>query len=88
MWRLQTSVQRTPNSPVLSRALGEDLIASNPQDAQGFQLLSSAAILAPGDAEAHFFYGEAACSIQEDTLCIKELRRAHELAPGNRALLH
>jgi tetratricopeptide (TPR) repeat protein len=81
--RLKASVQRVRHSPIVLKALGEELLSSNPQDAQALQLLSSAATLAPRDAEAHFFYGEAACFNQEDTLCIEELRRAHELNPRN-----
>lgn len=81
--RLEESVKKAPDSPVLVKALGEELLALNPNDARALQLLSSAAKLSPRDAEAHFFYGESACFNQEDALCIKELQRAHELAPKN-----
>jgi tetratricopeptide (TPR) repeat protein len=37
----------------------------------------------PQDAEAHFFYGESACFNKQDAVCIRELTRAHQLAPKN-----
>lgn len=84
--RLESGVRQIPDSPILARALGEELLASNSQDSRALDLFSIAVKLSPNDAEAHFFYGESACFNQESvllTLCIKELRHAYELAPSN-----
>jgi tetratricopeptide (TPR) repeat protein len=81
--RLQSTLKHAPHSPLLLKMLGENLLSKNQEDARALQLLASAAALSPLDPEAHFFYGESACFNQEDTLCIRELRRAHELAPNN-----
>jgi tetratricopeptide (TPR) repeat protein len=81
--RLDATTTRFSLSPPLLVLLGEDLLMLNKEDPRAFQLLASAVASSPHDPEAHFFYGESACFNQEDELCIRELRLAHELAPQN-----
>ena len=83
--RLEERVLGAPNSAVFAKALGELLLSTDSTYPRAYELLSRAAALAPDDAEAHFFSGEAACLLQSDDVCVKELRRAHELAPANQA---
>jgi tetratricopeptide (TPR) repeat protein len=81
--RLEIAIQWAPDSPAVAKALGEDLLTANSTDPRALQLLSHASDLSPRDAEAHFFFGESACFSQTDDVCIRELRRAHELDPDN-----
>jgi predicted Zn-dependent protease len=81
--RLAELLKEIPNSPILLKAMGEELMTKDPESTQALSLLSSAAKLLPQDAEAHFFYGEAACFNKQDALCIRELTRAHQLSPQN-----
>jgi len=81
--RLDSIVIRVHLSPPLLILLGEDLLAQNKEDARAFQVLATAVGSSPHNPEAHFFYGESACFNQEDELCIRELRLAHELDPHN-----
>jgi tetratricopeptide (TPR) repeat protein len=75
--------KQIPGSPILQRALGEQMMQRDPESTQALGLLSSAAKALPQDAEAHFFYGEAACFNKQDAVCVRELTRAHALAPQN-----
>lgn len=82
--RLAEISKQVPNSPVLLKAMGEELMDKDPESTQALGFLSSAVKLSPQDPEAHFFYGEAACFNKQDALCIRELTRAHELSPANK----
>jgi tetratricopeptide (TPR) repeat protein len=81
--RLQGLLQQAPKSPALQKAVGEELLAKGGDSPEAFKLLASAAKMLPQDAEAHFFYGEAACFDKQDDVCVRELTRAHQLAPQN-----
>ena len=81
--RLAELLKQIPNSPILLRTMGEELMDKDPESTQALSFLSSAAKLSPRDAEAHFFYGESACFNKEDAVCIRELARAHEISPRN-----
>lgn len=81
--RLEERLGTSPDSPVFLKALGELLLTADFHSTRALKLLSRAAELSPLDAEAHFFYGESTCFNQSDELCIRELRRAHDLAPHN-----
>ena len=74
---------RIPASPLLAKALSEELLAADPENTQAFGLLASVVKRLPQDPEAHFFYGEAACFNKQDALCVRELTQAHDLAPKN-----
>jgi tetratricopeptide (TPR) repeat protein len=82
--RLVEISKQVPNSPVLLKAMGEELMDKDPESTQALGFLSSAVKLSPQDPEAHFFYGEAACFNKQDAVCIRELTRAHELSPANK----
>ena len=81
--RLTGLSKKLPDSPIVLKALGEALMEGDPANTRAFSLLSTAVKLSPQDAEAHFFYGEAACFNKKDDVCIRELTRAHDLAPKN-----
>jgi tetratricopeptide (TPR) repeat protein len=81
--RLTESAKQVPHSPILLKALAEELMKKDPENPQALALLSFAAKLAPQDPEVHFFYGESACFSNKDVVCIRELTRAHELSPQN-----
>jgi predicted Zn-dependent protease len=81
--RLQGLLQQAPKSPALQKAMGEELLAKDGDSPEALKLLASAAKGLPQDAEAHFFYGEAACFGKQDDVCVRELTRAHQLSPQN-----
>lgn len=81
--RLKALLQQAPKSPALQKAVGEELLAKDGESPEALKLLASAAKMLPQDAEAHFFYGEAACFDKQDAVCVRELTRAHQLSPQN-----
>lgn len=81
--KLFRHLQRHPDSVIYQKALGQLLMAENPQNPEAERLLATAAKASPQDAEAHYFYGQYACLNNKDEICIAELAKAGALAPTN-----
>ena len=84
--RLNTALERNPNSGVLQKALGRVLLESRSEDPRTEQLLAGARKALPRDAEANFLYGKWACVHQKEAVCVQALSTSLALTkPDNYA---
>ena len=81
--RLERALAARPRSGVHQKALGKALLAADPQDGRVESLLKSAAQLLPGDADAHYSYGQWACLHEKPELCVAQMRKALALTPAS-----
>ena len=82
--RLDAALATHPDSGILQKALGRALLDSRSADSRTGQLLANARKVLPGDAEAHFLYGQWACLRQQESACVQALNSALALtAPDN-----
>jgi tetratricopeptide (TPR) repeat protein len=83
--KLELRLENAPGSLVLQKALGEALMKENPLDRQAQQLLERVVQAAPGDAEAHYLWGQWLCSNNKTEGCRAEMQKALQLAPAGNA---
>ncbi|MDQ3258827.1 MAG: tetratricopeptide repeat protein, partial [Acidobacteriota bacterium] len=81
--RLERIMQQPTASAVYVKALSQILLTTNPLDARMETLLTRAVRARPRDVEARYLYGQWACLINKEKLCIEQLTKTLALSGTN-----
>lgn len=75
----ERGLEANPKAPELLKLLGQILFRKDPSERRSGDLFHDAVEVDPTDAEAHYLYGEWACTNNLEELCLEELNRAAAL---------